>query len=257
VTRSPRPPTRGLPSDTSRQREPREATTPPGRPSLTPCTRAPRRIRGTVATPRLSWAELADLDLDAAAEADYIAGRDEGKPASERGRWRVFEDTTTITGRVKRDLRLVLRRVFVHSSARAGAAATARARELDRARDDLERLGLGLGSRHYPDVDAVAARVATIARERRVGAYLHTEVGTDPVTGQPTLSWQYDGHALAAEAATDGWYALLTNLPAGISAADVLRVTKVKKPLNAVTGRSKDHSRSPRCSCTSIAGPPT
>jgi hypothetical protein len=50
----------------------------------------------------------------------------------------------------------------VHSSARAGAAATARARKLDR-RDDLGRLVRGLGSRHYPTVEAVTARVNTIA----------------------------------------------------------------------------------------------
>jgi hypothetical protein len=90
-------------------------------------------------------AELARFDLDAAVEVDYVAARDENKPASERGRWRVFEDTATISGRRKQDPKLVLRWVFVHSSARAGAAVTARARKLDRARDDLERLGRGLG----------------------------------------------------------------------------------------------------------------
>ena len=88
---------------------------------------------------------------------------------------------------------LTPRRVFVHSSARARAAAAARAKKLDRARDDLERLGRGLGSRHYPDADAVATRIATIARERRVGLYLRTEVGTDPETGKPTLSWRLTG----------------------------------------------------------------
>ena len=63
----------------------------------------------------------------------------------------------------------------MHSSARAQAAATARAKKLDRARDDLDRLVRGLGSRHYPDPAAVTARVAAIARDRRVGAYLRTD----------------------------------------------------------------------------------
>jgi transposase len=76
----------------------------------------------------------------------------------------------------------------VWSSARAGAAATARARKLDRARDDLERLTRGLGSRHYPDADAVTARLAAIARSRRVAGLLHAQVGTDPATGKPTLA---------------------------------------------------------------------
>ncbi|WP_293059361.1 hypothetical protein, partial [Mycobacterium sp.] len=34
--------------------------------------------------------------------------------------------------------------------------------------------------------------------------------------------WHFDQDAIDAEAATDGWYALLTNLPATVTAADVL-----------------------------------
>jgi hypothetical protein len=44
---------------------------------------------------------------------------------------------------------ITLRRIFVYSSARAGAAQTARAKKLARATDDLDRLMRGLGSRHY------------------------------------------------------------------------------------------------------------
>lgn len=110
----------------------------------------------------------------------------------------------------------------MHSTARAHAAATARVRKLDRARDDLQRLGRGLGSRHYPDEQAVAERITAIGRSRRVTTYLRTEVGTDPGTGKPTLSWRFDPAAIDAEAATDGWYALLTNLPATVTAAEVL-----------------------------------
>lgn len=167
-------------------------------------------------------AELAALDRAAATEVDYVAQRDAQLPPQARGRWAVCEDTMTIAGKRKRDPLLVLRRVFVHSSARAQAAASARAKKLDRAADDLDRLGRGLGSRHYPDPAAVTARVAAIARDRRVGAYLRSTVGADPVTGKPTLAWSFDQAALDAEAATDGWYALLTNLPATVDAAQVL-----------------------------------
>jgi uncharacterized protein (UPF0212 family) len=66
----------------------------------------------------------------------------------------------------------------VHSSARTQAAATARAKKLDRARDDLDRLTLGLGSRHCPAPEAGTARIKVIARHRRVGAYLRTTVTT-------------------------------------------------------------------------------
>jgi Domain of unknown function (DUF4277) len=166
---------------------------------------------------------LASLDLAAAAPVDYLAERDHGKPPDQRGSYRVVEDTMPIGGRRTTDPALKVRRVFVWSSARAGAAATARARKLDRARDDLQRLTRGLGSRHYPTVDKVQARLAAIAKARRVAGLLRAEVGTDLATGKPTLAWRFDPAALAAEQATDGWYALLTNLdPTQATAAEVL-----------------------------------
>ncbi len=168
-------------------------------------------------------AVLAGLDVEAAAPVDYLAERDQGKPPDQRGSYRVVEDTMTICGKRKADPVLKVRRVFVWSSARAGAAATARARKLERATGDLERLARGLGSRHYPTIDKVQARLAAIAKQRRVAALLRAEVGTDPATGKPTLAWWFDQAALATEQATDGWYALLTNLnPTHADAAEVL-----------------------------------
>jgi transposase len=184
-------------------------------------------------------AELAGIDRAAATEVDYLAERDTGVPAAARGTWAVCEDTMTITGKRKKDPVLRLRRVFVHSGARAHAAATARTKKLDRARDDLGRLGRGLGSRHYPDPEAVTARVTAITRDRRVGPYLRTEVGTDPATAKPTLTWSFDQAAVDAEAATDGWYALLTNLPADIDAAEVLRRYKGQEAVERRYGTFK------------------
>jgi transposase len=165
---------------------------------------------------------LAGCDYDTATPVDYVAQRDLNRPPGERGRYRIVEDSMIITGpRKTKDPTFTVRRVFVHSSARASAAATARAKKLDRARDDLARLVRGLGSRHYPTAEAVTARINTIARERRVGDYLRTTVGTDH-NGRPTLDWHFDQAAIEAETATDGWYALLTNLPATLTAAQVL-----------------------------------
>ena len=64
--------------------------------------------------------------------------------------------------------------------------------------------------------------MSAIARSRRVAALLGAEVGTDQA-GKPTLAWWFDQAALEHEHATDGWYALLTNLdPAQVDAAGVL-----------------------------------
>jgi transposase len=155
---------------------------------------------------------LAGLDLGQATRVDYIAARDRGKDPATLGTWHVYEDTMSLTGPRKKDPALTLRRVFVHSSARAQAAVTARDKKIDRARDDLARLTRALGSRHYPDAAAVEARLAAIGRTRRVAAYLRATTGTDPDTNKPTLTWDFDQQTINAEAAGDGWYALLTNL---------------------------------------------
>ena len=180
-------------------------------------------------------AHLAGLSVEQAVQVDYVAQRDQGKPADRRGRWHVAEDTMSLAGPRKSDPVLTLRRVFVHSSARADAASKARALKLERARGDLERLERGLGSRHYPDTGKVEARIAVIASQRRAGAYLRTRTGTDPDTGTPTLTWNFDTETIDAEAATDGWYALLTNLDPG--QADATRVLLLYKGQEAAERR--------------------
>ena len=166
---------------------------------------------------------LAACDFDAATRVDYLAQRDTAKPADRRGSYRVLEDRWTLPAPQKsKHPGLDLRRVFVWSSADAEAAAKSRAKKLDRAGDDLDAVVRGLGGRHYPTVEKVQARLTTIATKRRVGDYLRAEIGGD-ATGKPTLSWHFDQAALAAEAATDGWYCLLTNLdPAAVDAGEVL-----------------------------------
>jgi transposase len=170
-------------------------------------------------------AELAACDLEEATEVSYVAGRDAGKRPDQIGRWHVLEDTVPFqirNSKRKKDPPVVVRRIFVHSSARAQGAAASRAKKLARAQDDLDRLTRGLGSRFYPDQKKVTDRVAQIARDRKVSPYLRYSAGTSPATGKPTLTWHFDQDAVNAEAATDGWYALLTNLPAEVSPGEVL-----------------------------------
>ncbi len=184
-------------------------------------------------------ATLAACDYEEATPVDYVAERDAAKPEAERGCYRVIEDTMVVSGSRKADPLLHLRRVFVWSGARSGAARAARDKKLARATDDLERLGRGLGGRHHPSANEVTERVAAIARQRRVKAYLRTEVGTD-AAGRPTLAWHFDDEALGAEVATDGWYALLTNLDANeADAAEVLRRYKGQEVVERRYGNFK------------------
>ena len=170
----------------------------------------------------VSAAELAACDFDNATPADFVAERDRPMPAGGRATYRVIEDTWWMSGSRKSDPALALRKVFVWSSAKSGAAATSRAKKLARATEDLDSLTRGLGGRHYATPAAVTARLSAIATKRRVGAYLVSAVGVDRA-GRPTLAWHFDAAALAAEAASDGWYCLFTNLDATtVDAAAVL-----------------------------------
>ncbi len=166
---------------------------------------------------------LAGCDYNAAVGVDYVAQRDADKAPERRGSYRVLEDTWTMNPpKATKGPGLEMRRVFVWSSANAAAAAKARAKKLQRARDDLDALSRGLGGRHYPTPASVTARLTTISTKRRVGEYLRADVGVD-ADAKPTLSWSFDQAALDDEAATDGWYCLLTNLdPADADAAEVL-----------------------------------
>lgn len=166
-------------------------------------------------------AVLAGRDYGAAEPAPCTAGRDAARPAGSRSRYRVAEDTMTVTGPRKKDPPCTVRRVFVHSTARAQGAAASRDKKLARAAADLARLQHGLGSRHYPTPDKAAARISAIARSRHVGAYLRTDV-TVTASGKPAVDWYFDQDAIDAEAAADGWYALLTNLPPDVTAGQVL-----------------------------------
>ncbi len=229
----------------------------------------------------VSPAELAACDLARATQVDYVAGRDQHKKASnpgQLGRWYVLEDDQPFwirNSKRKSDPPIQLRRIFVHSTARSGAALTSRTRKLTRAKEDLDRLVSGLGGRFYPDEQKVTDRIKQISLARKVGPYLRYTIGTaragGPASstgqvsdqaagtreatgpgpadswrgsgsggpGKPTLTWWFDQAAIDAEAATDGWYALLTNLGATETAAEVLLRYKAQEAVERRYGNLK------------------
>lgn len=174
-----------------------------------------------LASARVPDALFASLDATRAEFVDYIPDRDENTLPWRRGTYRVTEDTMDLAGPRKSDPVCRLRRILVYSSANAAAQAKARTLKLAQAGKDLDTLTRTAGTRHHPTIEAVTAKAAAIARRRRVSAYLQTSITTDP-GGKPAFAWVFDQTAIDAEAAADGWYALLTNLPAQVSAAEVL-----------------------------------
>ena len=176
-----------------------------------------------MAASRVPAGLLAGLDVQTARPVDYIAQRDAGKPPGQRCAYRVIEDTMDLAGPRKRDPVQHLRRILVHSTANATAAANARALKLERAAGDLNKLVRTAGGRYHPDAAAITQTIDQIARKRRVTAYLRTRITTGPVTGKPALTWHYDQQTLQQETAADGWYALLTNAdPADVDTAQIL-----------------------------------
>ncbi len=173
-----------------------------------------------LAAARVPAGLFATLDRATATPADYIAERDEDKPFWDRGAYRVTEDTMALPGRRKKGPVHQPRRILVYSSANAGAAGKARALKLAQARTELDTLTRTAGTRYHPTVAAVTAKAAEIGR-RRVTAYLRTSITTTP-TGTPVFAWTLDQTAIDADAAGDGWYALLTNLAPDIDATEVL-----------------------------------
>ncbi|MDX3531476.1 IS1634 family transposase [Streptomyces sp. ID05-39B] len=168
-------------------------------------------------------AVYAALDLEAATVVDYIPARDEDTPAAERETYRVLEDTHLLAGARRSDPPLEVRRILVHSTGNAEGQRRARDKRLAKAREDLDKLQHSAGGRYYNTAEKIAARIGVIAKTRRVSSCLHTEI-TTAEGGRIALTWHFDEDLLRAEAAVDGWYALLTTLtPEQADPSDVLR----------------------------------
>src|SRR6266536_1056148 len=150
-----------------------------------------------LAAARVPEGLFASLDRAQATFVDHVAERDEDKRFSDRDSYRVCEDTMDLPGPRKKDPVRTLRRILVYSTANATAQAKARQLRHTQARTDLDTLTRTAGTRHHPTIEAVTAKATAIARRRQVVAYLRTTI------------------------TADGWYALLTNLPADLDATEV------------------------------------
>jgi transposase len=189
-------------------------------PNVTAMNNAQVTFIAPLAASRVPAGLFAGLDPSKATLVDYVAERDEDKRSFDRDTYRVCEDTMDLAGPRKKNPVLTLRRILVYSTANATAQAKARKLKLAQARTDLDTLTRTAGTRHHPTIEAVTAKATQIARRRRVVAYLRTTIVADDA-GKPTFAWSFDQATIDVEAAADGWYALLTNLPADLDATEV------------------------------------
>jgi hypothetical protein len=165
---------------------------------------------------------LADVGHERLRPLRYIAERETRLAPARRTRyrgaltdWRLTDPATGAP--------VALRVAYIHSSEEAREVAAARERALLRAEAALERVGRGLGGRYYKTKAQVDAKVARILTGQVADLI---SVTTATRRGRPTLSYRRDQRAITAAAATDGIYALATNLPGRLSAERVLRLYK-------------------------------
>jgi transposase len=153
---------------------------------------------------------------------DYVAARERHLQPERRTHYRGALRDWQITDPAT-DQPLKLRVAYIHSSEEAREVAAARQRALVKAQQALQRVQRGLGGRYYKTKKQVDNRVAQILTRQLHGLLT---VKTATRNGRPTLTYARDEQAICAAAATDGVYALATNIPGRLSANRVLTLYK-------------------------------
>ncbi len=178
---------------------------------------------------------IAHVGHDTLTPLRYVAQRQTRLPVSQRTRYRgTLVDWDIIDPATRTDHRL--RVAFIHSSEEQASVAGGRERALDKAEAALMRVRNGLGGPHYKTKDDVDTRVAKILRAD-LTPLLKVTTGVDE-HGKPTIAWTRNQTAIDTAAATDGIYALATNLPgADLRAVHVLRRYKAQE---VVERRNRD-----------------
>jgi len=153
---------------------------------------------------------LKELSPERLTAIDYVSERQRKLPAEQRTRYRGAELPWPL--KLDDGTHAQLRALFVHSSEEQAAIRKSRARSLQRAEEQLERVKRGLGGRHYPDQKAVERKLAQIL-QGTPARFITTKTG-ERADGKPTLSFQRDQDAIADAERVDGIYCLITSLPA-------------------------------------------
>jgi transposase len=116
---------------------------------------------------------------------------------------------------------------FIHSSEEQRSVAEGRERALEKAEAALTRIRNGLGGRYYKTASDVRKRLAQILPPALEPLLRVTISGSEHA---PSLSWHRDQHAIDRAAASDGIYALATNLPSkNLRTIHVLRAYKAQQ----------------------------
>ena len=164
---------------------------------------------------------LAEVGPEQMRRLDYTSRREAHLPPRRRTRYtgtvRPWDVTDPATGEARR-----WRVAYIWSSEEQRSVADARTRALARAEQALTKAHNGLGGCYYKTKDQVDAKVAQILAPL-TGLITVTTAEHD---GKPTLAWAIDEAAITVASATDGLYALVTNLPGRLTPTQLMRIYK-------------------------------
>jgi uncharacterized protein DUF4277/DDE family transposase len=154
--------------------------------------------------------EFLTLDPAGWQALDYVAKRQERRPAEERTQYQgqevAWEWVHPDTGEIE-----TFRRLYVISSEERATCRKVRAQQMARAEADLAKIAAGVGKRQLKTRAQVEARVQRGLQERRVAPLYQVQVSES--AGPITITWAVDAAALARAEALDGYYVLLTSWP--------------------------------------------
>jgi transposase len=160
------------------------------------------------------------LPPDAFQVLDYTSDRSRRQPARLRPHFRGAEDHWEVATEAGR---LDFRVLYVRGSEEQQAARSNRAKLLERAEQNLDRIAHGLRMQRHLTREVAERRVARAVAQGKVGQFLRTQLSDD---GRE-LQWHRDEVALSEAEQGDGLYALITNLrPHEASSSRVLQLFK-------------------------------
>lgn len=166
---------------------------------------------------------------------DYLSERQARLPVEKRNTYFGCERQSTLVDPDTGESYLT-RKLFVISSEERQARRKNRARQMQKATLELEKLTRTAGTRFYPTVDKVLAKAAQILKAKRVSPWFVYDVKEQD--GTLVFSFSINQEALAATEALDGFYVLLTNVP--VDETDSCQLLRRYKGQHRVERRFKE-----------------
>jgi transposase len=152
-------------------------------------------------------------------ELSYLSINEARKAPDKRVQYRVYEVVSQLED-PERGANYTLRRLFIHSSKMAAAAAQLRQTALEKGESALKRIARLLGKYQYRQRDFIEQRIREELRRAKAANYFtYTLSGTDGERDW-RLQWERNEPAIAQAASFDGISLLCTNAPANALSSD-------------------------------------